>query len=297
MSSSVRLAVVVLAIAGAGWISGLAPRLPAVAAAEPTDSVIIDTCFTAPSAEHKISFNYPGIVKQVPIKEGEMVKAGQVLLRQDDQVERHEYEKARLEAESTARLDAAKADYEVKKKVFERKKNAGGGFTVAEIEEAELDVVFRENQIKVAEVDRQSAGIEANKQAARLERMELRSPIDGIVRKIGFKEGEFAEPDREKPAVIIVRNDPAWIDVKELKTWQVAKLKVGDMMDVRYPGEQTWRQAKIVLIDPVALPATENQLVRLELPNPENRATGLRIQVKVPPQLLGPAGEPTAASR
>ncbi|HWP40846.1 MAG TPA: efflux RND transporter periplasmic adaptor subunit [Tepidisphaeraceae bacterium] len=297
MSSSVRQAVVVLLAAWAGWIGAFVWPAATASAAQAAETVIIDTCFTAPSAEHKISFNYPGIVKQVPIKEGQMVQAGQVLLRQDDEVERHEYEKSRLEAESTARLDAAKADYEVKKKVYERKKNAGGGFTVAEIEEAELDVVFRENQIKVAEVDRQSAGIEAKKQAARLERMELRSPIDGIVRKIGVREGEFAEPDREKPAVVIVRNDPAWIDLKELKTWQVAKLKLGDTIEVRYPDEQTWRQAKIVLIDPVALPGTENQLVRLELPNPENRATGLRIQVKVPPHLLAGTGEPTAASR
>lgn len=249
---------------------------------------------TAPSDQRKLSFNFPGIVREVAIKEGEMVKSGQVLAVQDDEVEKHELDKLQVQATSTARLDAAVADLEVKKVFYERKRSNAGGFAQAEIEEARLDVVFRENQVKVAEVDMKVAGIEAQKQAARVARMQLKSPIDGIIQRIGLRGGELSEMDNDKPAIVVVKNDPAWVEIKELRSWQVAKLAVGETMQVRYPGEKDWQQGRIIFIDPTTFPGTDNQLVRLELPNPQNRATGLAIEVKLPPKLAGSETNRTA---
>ncbi|HEY7089261.1 MAG TPA: hypothetical protein VH518_14285, partial [Tepidisphaeraceae bacterium] len=83
---------------------------------------------------------------------------------------------------------------------------------------------------------------------------------------------------------------------------QVARVAVGETMEVRYPGEKDWQQAKVIFIDPVTFSGSDLQLVRLELPNPQNRATGVSIEVKLPPKLaeLMPAsnvGRTAAANR
>lgn len=258
--------------------------LPQAAAAESPAAIV--EAVTLPSDQGQLSFNFPGIVRDVLVKEGDTVAAGQPLMVLDDEIEQRELEKLQLEASSTARLDAAKADLAVKEKVYQRKKAAEGGFTQAEIEEAELDVIFRQNQVKVVEIDRQSNQIEAKKQAARVERMTLRSPIDGIVQKIGLRRGEFAELQKDKPAVVVVKNDPCWVEIRLLKSWQASRLRMGQTLEVRYPDEPQWRLARVIFIDPVANAASNTQLVRLELPNPQNKATGLPIQVKLPDELI-----------
>ena len=253
----------------------------------PTVSPAIITAHTEPSKMLSISLSTPGLIKTVAVKEGDIVKSGQVLLAQDDDIEREEMARLKLEADSTARLEYAQADLAVKAKVAERKAKAEGGvFSQEEIEEAELDRVHSEKQIDVVNLDRQDNISKAKQQQTKVDKMQLRSPIDGVVQQIKTWEGEMASPDPEKPAIIVVRNDPCYVVVPLLRTWQVARLNLGDTMEVKYPDETEWQQAKIIYIAPVAKAESDTQLIKLELPNPQNKATGLPIQLKLPAKLV-----------
>jgi multidrug resistance efflux pump len=124
--------------------------------------------------------------------------------------------------------------------------------------------------------------------------MHLRSPIDGVVQEIKTWEGVMASPDPEKPSITVVRNDPCYVVVPLLKTWQVARLSLGQPMDVKYPDDSDWQQAKIVYISPVAKAESDTQLIKLELSNPQNKATGLPIQVKLPANIVDNGMDKTA---
>ena len=176
---------------------------------------------------------------------------------------------------------------EVKQKTLERKVKAGKeAFNESEIQEAEADYKQAMQQIEVAKLDHRGDISKAEQQDAKVRQMKLFSPFDGIVEKINMWEGEFATPDREKYAILVVKNDPCDIDITTLWSWQVAKLSKGETMQVRYVGEKDWRDAKIIYIASVAKSESDNQIVRLEMPNPEHRATGLPVEVKLPAKLL-----------
>ncbi len=267
-------------------------------AAAPESSTGVVPAFTEPSKRSEMNFISMGIIKQVAVKEGDSVKMGQVLMTQDDDIEMAELERLKLEADSTARLDFAKADLDVKKKVAERKTKAEGGvFSQSEIEEAQLDVVQREKQIDVTNLDLQGNKLKAKQQQIKVDKMQLHAQMDGLVEKIKIWEGEVAAPDRDKPAIIIVKNDPCNVVIRELTTRQVAQLSLGESLEVKYPDEKDWQQAKISYIAPVADAASDTQVVKLELPNPQNRATGLPIQVRLPAKLAAESGADKTASR
>ena len=170
--------------------------------------------------------------------------------------------------------------------MLERKQKAGTeGFSESEIQEAESDVTKGERQMDVAGLDHSGDKDKAKQQEVKVDRMLLRSPIDGFVQEIDVHGGEYAQVEGDRPSIIVVKNDPAWVEIKELKSEQVAKLKLGQELQVRYPGDKDWSTAKIIFISPTTFPGTDSQLVRLELPNSQNKATGLSIQVKLPDDL------------
>jgi RND family efflux transporter MFP subunit len=267
----------------------LAAILLSVGTALAAERDIIDAV-TAPSDEAKLVFNYPGIVKTIAVQKGDAVTAGQVLMTQDDDIERVELERLKAEADSNARVEFYYADLDVKQKVYDRKSKAGAGaFALSEIEEAAADVTKGKKQIDVAMLDHAGDKAKASQQELKIQKMQLRSPIDGIVQDVALHVGEYAQPDRgDKYAVYVVKNDPCFVEVRLLKIWQVARLKVGQTLDVKYPDESEWHPAKLRAIEPMAQVGTDRQSVRLEMPNAEHRATGVPIQVKLPAELLEP---------
>jgi multidrug resistance efflux pump len=153
-------------------------------------------------------------------------------------------------------------------------------------------------QIDVANLDHRGEQTKAQQQQLKVDKMKLIADFDGAVEAIKSWEGELATPEKDKPVIVIVKNDPAYVVIRELTTRQVARLSLGQSLEVRYPDEDRWQAAKIIYIAPVADATSDTQAVKLELPNPQNKATGLPIQVKLPQQLVMEGGaDKTTASR
>ena len=57
-----------------------------------------------PSESRKLSFPQAGIIKETLVKDGDKVKAGQALVRQDTDLDQKEAERLRVEAEKPAEL-------------------------------------------------------------------------------------------------------------------------------------------------------------------------------------------------
>jgi multidrug efflux pump subunit AcrA (membrane-fusion protein) len=258
---------------------------------------------THPSQERKLSFSTPGVVAQAPLKEGDVVKNGQVILVQDEEIDKKELERLDLTAHSQARIEAAEADLAVKKAELKRKEEAGpGGFNEAEMDVARNDVILREKQLQVAKEDQQEAKIKAEQAAHKVKKLSLASPIDGIVEHIVTNVGEWADPQSRDGAVVVVKNDPLFLEVRELKSSQAAQLKMGQKLQVRYADDadkpENWQEAEVFYFSAVSDAPSDTRLVKLRLSNPSGRPAGLWMLVKLPDGLANnEAGPANVAGR
>jgi hypothetical protein len=93
---------------------------------------------------------------------------------------------------------------------------------------------------------------------------------------------------------VVVKNDPLYVEVRELRTSQVAQLKLGQKLQVRYEDDadkpENWQEAEIFYFDPVADTSVDARLFKLRLANPTGRPAGLRMVVRLPDNLASAPG-------
>jgi RND family efflux transporter MFP subunit len=262
-TNKTRAWVLTLAVLGCGATAALA--------ADRSTEPLIAPAISVPSKELKLSFGGPGLVKDVPVKEGDRVKAGQVLAVQDDRQDEAAYESAKKEAESTAKIDYSTADRDQKQVKYQR-----------------LAVTLAETQIDLAKLEHEQKILDARRLEVKVEQMKICAPVDGIVQKINLGEGEMADPQNRDGAVVVVTNDPLWVEM-HIPTAQAQQLSLGDKMQVRTVGDKDWQDAKIIYFAPKADAASDTETVRLEVPNPNSQRSGLQMQVKLPDKLAAVA--------
>src|SRR5688572_22373012 len=105
-----------------------------------------------PSQRSKLAAQVPGIVKEILVKRGDEVKAGQPVIQQDDRLAVNQLEILEKEANSTIRVDAAKADLDQKQVELKRLRGiysdpSAPANSNIELERAELEVVFKGHQL------------------------------------------------------------------------------------------------------------------------------------------------------
>jgi len=202
------------------------------------------TAITIPSADVILSFVQPGLISKVLIKEGDKVKAKQLLIQQD--------------------LEAAEASLAQKKVDLKRLEWAAerGSATDLEVEHARLDV-------KMAQIV--------------VDRMCLKSPIEGTINKIEVEVGEAINGLAN--VVRVVKTDPLWIDVP-VPLAKGTIPKPGQFAEVKFPGSaKEISVAKIIYVSTVADAASSTLRVRIEVPNKRNRPAGEHVSITfVPPQ-------------
>jgi RND family efflux transporter MFP subunit len=243
-----------------------------------------------PSQKAKLAAQVPGIVKEIHVKRGDEVKAGQPVIQQDDRLAVNQLEILEKEANSKIRVEAAEAD--LKQKQIELKRIEGlyndpngRGATDLELERAQLEVIFKGHQLNLASLELEKAKLEAAGAKLKVDFMKILAPFDGFIDVIDTGVGEMLDPQR--PGMMtIVKNDPVRISV-QLSAPQAAKLKKGDKLDVRYKIDPSdaWQQATVESLAPVATAGAgyESQReVYLTMPNPNKRETGLWLWVKLP---------------
>jgi RND family efflux transporter MFP subunit len=242
---------------------------------------------TKPSDSRDLSFNGPGVVSKLSVKEGEVVHAGESLINQDDTVEQADLATVLVDAHSDVQVGAAQAKLqyaqeELKRKTVLSKENA---ISASELEEATLDVTMAQKQLELAQQEKFQKGLEAEEDQAKINLKHLVSPIDGIVLKINTHAGE--SPTQDKPVMTIVKNDPLWVEA-DLPTQDVKQIRIGQTLDFRYVGEN-WQPGTVIYIAPEADARSDTQKVRMEMANPSHRDSGLQVEVRMPDNLASAA--------
>jgi len=241
-----------------------------------------------PNAMLDLSFVYAGTIAEVPVKEGQPIRAGQVLIRQDDEVQRLSVEAQKLAADDTTEREAAQKKLDLSALQLQKVRDADQQKAARplEVEQAQIDKALREIELRAIGTKLQSAKITLDREKAVLERMSLKSPIDGVVAQVNVEVGEAV--DGLQPVMHVVSIDPLWMDVY-VPVAQGIKIHAGDSALVYWRDVELGEPSmgKVMLISPLAQPDSSEIAIRLEIANPDNLPARMHAEVEFP------AAEPT----
>src|SRR6266700_1233228 len=166
-----------------GLVAALGLGLFARAENAPVPDRNLRQAFTLPYKEYKVSFPTMGVIREVRIKEGDVIRKGDVLMVQDDREDRAELQILELDVNPFA-IDAAEAKLraaEVELKFKENLNKVNGGTSMLEVEQktAERDVAKAQRDSARQELKQKEA--KRNKQQQHVENMSLKAETDGVV--------------------------------------------------------------------------------------------------------------------
>jgi RND family efflux transporter MFP subunit len=201
-----------------------------------------------------------GVLSDLHVKEGQIVKAGSVLAQIDDSQPQLALNRARIElklardqAENTAKLRLAKKSLELAEIEKKRAEDAVIRYRKAvsqsERDKLQLEVDRAKLQIEEAEKELSQAGINVEQSQNEvviaennIQRRRIVSPIDGIVVQVNHKQGEWVEPG--KPVIRVVRIDrlraEGFLDARHLSS-PLAGRAVKLVVDLPGRGETAFR--------------------------------------------------------
>jgi len=200
-------------------------------------------CLVEPYLDVKLSSAVDGILGEMLVERGDVVKKGQILARLVSEAER-------------AHLDLLKARAEFAARKVERN------------EELYLRQMISPHEKDELETEAHLLRLELREAEERLALRTIRSPIDGVVVERMSSPGEFVS---EAPILHLAQIDPLRIEAT-IPVELYGKLSVGMTGKVQWeaPGISS-RSATVAVVDPVVDAASGTIGVRLELRNPGNR--------------------------
>ena len=202
-----------------------------------------------------VTTEVPGLVREIPFSSGQEVKAGQVLLRLNDDSDR-------------ALLASLQAAAELAQTVYKRDK---AQYDIQAIAKAQLDADAADLKSKRAQVDQQ---------AALVEKKTIRAPFAGRVGITTVNPGQYINPG--DAIVTLQAIDPIYADFY-LPQQQLGQLQVGQtvVVDTNAYNSRTF-DGKIRSINPRVDNTTRNVQIEASVDNRERKLLpGMYANVKI----------------
>jgi RND family efflux transporter MFP subunit len=238
-------------------------------------------CLIQPKVTLKLGTQVPGLIREMLVDRGAVVKKGDVIARLESGVEAAAVllAEARASNESSVRSGQAKVDYQKRKeeRMKALRKNDTVAFSAAD--EAETLARVAENELEEARVNLQMAQTELVRAREILNQRIVRSPIDGVVMARTLGPGEYAFDQGH--LVTVAQIDPLYVEVY-VPLKQFGRIRIGMQAEV-YPEDPVGgvHKAVVTVVDQVFDAASGTIGVRLELPNPGYLIpAGLKCQVR-----------------
>ncbi len=217
-----------------------------VCTGKPAPSAAAANGITEPFLDVKLSLAVPGIVTSKRFKEGDAVKAGDVILVLDKQLE--ELEVVRRKAV----MENRKTDLDATATLFKSSKS---------VSKDELDK--RQLEFKVASTEHDIA-------VEQLARRQLICPLSGLITEMDIEVGESCQPYQSVARVVDISR--AYL-VTHLEAKEAAGLKLGEAvkLEVETGASPVGLQGKISFLSPVADPASGLIRVKVIFDNSEGK--------------------------
>lgn len=197
-----------------------------------------------------------GEIMQVLVREGEPVRAGQVIVRIDPT----EYE-AKV-AQARGQMLASRGQFENSRQTWERNRNlVGRGF----ISQTAFDKFQSELDVARANLDAAEAGLAVAQKA--LADTVVKSPLDGMVSVRSVQPGEKVSPDTKLLDVVDLRTLELEAPVP---MGEVGRVAIGQPVQLQVEGAGAF-EGKLVRINPAVTEGTRSIMVYVRVDNAERR--------------------------
>jgi RND family efflux transporter MFP subunit len=220
---------------------------------------------TEPYAKVDVPAGMKGLIASIDVKEGQPVKKGETLAKLDDTIQQKQVEAAALDANSDAKVREYDVTLASAKNEYDRVKNSSAA-NATEKRNAELKVKQLEIELEMAKQDQKKAQVKLDQEKITLDKMTIKSPIDGAVLRVNKRPGEETD---ENPLIVVVqvnKLNAVFYPPKQL----FGKIKVGDKFTLAFATDPpVKREAAVSTIDPII----EQSLfrVKFEVDNADNK--------------------------
>lgn len=238
--------------------------------------------FTEPNREVSLAASEPGIVDAVNVRDGQLVKKGQVLAKLDTDALEATLELAKEKAQSRGRLEAAAAELKLRKQRLEKlsRLKQTGNAMASEWERAETDVAIAQATYVSALEDQKLYQLEIKRIQIQIQRRHIISPFDGAVTKVHKEVGESV-PLHSPEVITVVQLNPLRVTFPVSQAL-AGKMKPGETVRISLPDSGQTLEASVDIVSPVIDPKSSTVDVQITMDNTAGRiVSGARAVMEI----------------
>jgi RND family efflux transporter MFP subunit len=227
---------------------------------------VIASAVIVPAHIAQLGFLISGIAKDVPVKEGDLVRAGQTLLVLDTP----ELEFAVTEAQAALRSAQSYADLQKYRRI-ENRRNGKIFYDV-------IPAVYRER----ADVRVQQAQVLLEVAQINLAEGTLTASFDGTVASLSVIPGEFVPSDQA--IVTLATLDTLQLETTDLSERDIATVKIGAPVDIFVEALNQSFTGKVISISPKANTVGGDVVFKVTIAfdkQPENMLWGMTAEITI----------------
>jgi RND family efflux transporter MFP subunit len=251
-------------------------------------------CLIETSATLKIGAPVPGLIRNVLVDRGDVVRHGQLLAELENDVEEAAVAAARSRAANDNPVSSGQARVEFLHRKFKRMETLRSTNTVTEAayDEAKTDERVAILALKEAQLNLDIAKSELRRAEGLLRQRVILSPLDAMVTERVLGPGEYRT--EQAHILVLARMNPLYVEVF-VPLALFGQVRPGMIADVEPEAPVGGHhRATVTVVDTLFDASSGTFGVRLALPNPDlSLPGGLRCKI----QFLAQAGEVGAVSR
>ncbi|WP_419904384.1 efflux RND transporter periplasmic adaptor subunit [Kiloniella sp.] len=222
-----------------------------------------------------------GILQEVQVKRGDLVKKDQVLAKLESDVEEANVEYSRVRASNSIAIESGRSRqrYYENKKLRTQKLYNKNVVSIENLERAETESLIADSEYKTAKFEQRLAKVDLKRAKTLLKQRTIVSPMDGIVTHRHLSPGAFVY---EQAKVLTIAHIHKLKVEVFLPIWAYEFIEPG-LTGIITPLEPLVGeyQAKTTIVDNVFDAASNTFGVRLEMPNHKlNIPSGIKCSVR-----------------
>lgn len=222
-----------------------------------------------PLHDIKLSLSTDGIVHELFVKEGTVVKKGDPLIKLDDRLQNLETQRRKLIYEDNSKLDSAEAENKILKSLFNSTKQLyekTSGVSKDELQSLEIKLQSSNGELSFLKESKKKELIEHKIAKELLDQYTLYSPINAQVTKLNIDLGEFVK--NTEPIISIVDSSKCFVELNIDKE-HIHKIKKEQIVKIssNLKESNVTKEAKIIFISPIADRSSGLFFVKAEFEN------------------------------